>query len=76
MRATIIKVILFLSIFGYFQGVILPWAISNNFMPLWADILLIALILCMWCVLIERVTTKVISRIKDDKNVADKRQAD
>jgi hypothetical protein len=36
------------------QGAILPWAISNNFMPLWADIVLITVILMMWLCVIDR----------------------
>lgn len=70
MRWTIVKCIMFLSFAGYVQGIILPWAISNNRMPVWADILLVALILVMWVLAMERVATKLISKFKDDKDAS------
>ena len=74
MRWTIVKCIMFLSFAGYVQGIILPWAISNNMMPLWADILLVALIITMWVFAMERVATKLISKFKDDHDAATKQQ--
>lgn len=74
MRWTIIKCIMFLSFAGYVQGIILPWAISNNRMPLWADILLVALIMGMWVLAMERIATKLISKFKDDHDVTIKQQ--
>lgn len=54
MRMLVFKVIAFLSVFIFTQGAILPWAISNNSMPLWADIVLITIILMMWLAVIDR----------------------
>lgn len=54
MRMMIFKVIAFVSVFIFMQGAILPWAISNNYMPLWADIVLITIILMMWLAVIDR----------------------
>lgn len=54
MRWILFKVISFVSVFIFMQGAILPWAISNNFMPLWADIVLITVILMMWLCVIDR----------------------
>jgi hypothetical protein len=54
MRWMLFKIISFVSVFIFVQGAILPWAISNNVMPLWADIILITLILMMWLAVIDR----------------------
>lgn len=54
MRWIVFKVISFLSVFIFCQGVILPWAISNNMMPLWADIILVSVILMIWLAVIDR----------------------
>lgn len=54
MRMIIFKVISFVAVFIFIQGAILPWVISNNFMPLWADIILITVILMMWLAVIDR----------------------
>lgn len=56
---------MFFAFAGYVQGIILPWAISNNKMPIWADILLVTLILLMWIFALERIA-KAFSKIKDD----------
>lgn len=66
MRLVLIKVITFLAVFMFMQGVILPWTISNNFMPLWADIILIALILLMWVIVIDRISHRLMGRFKDE----------
>ena len=68
MRLVLIKVITSLAVFMFMQGVILPWAISNNFMPLWADIILIALILMMWVIVIDRIARRLIGRFKEETN--------
>jgi hypothetical protein len=62
----LIKVITFLAAFMFLQGVILPWTISNNFMPLWADIILLALIMMMWVIVIDRVARLIIGRFKEE----------
>ena len=54
MRWIVFKIISFMAIFIFMQGAILPWAISNNIMPLWADIVLITIILLMWLAVIDR----------------------
>lgn len=66
MKLTLIKIIAFLATFMFVQGIILPWTISNNYLPLWADIVLIALIMMMWGVIIDRIARRLIDRFKDD----------
>lgn len=68
MRSCIIKCISALCVLCYVQGIILPWAISNNVMPLWADILLIAIIITLWIIAMDRIAIKLISKFKDDIN--------
>jgi len=67
MRWLIIKCIGFIAFTAYIQGIILPWAISNNRMPIWADILLIVIILTGWVFVLECVAIKLISKLQDDK---------
>ncbi len=66
MRLTLIKIIAFFAAFLFCQGAILPWAISNNFMPLWADIILISLIIVIWLIIIEHVAMKCIKELWKD----------
>lgn len=69
MRMMIFKVIAFVAVFIFMQGAILPWAISNNSMPLWADVILITLILMMWLAAIDRLAYHLLKvlRKKDDE---------
>jgi len=64
MRWILFKVIAFISVFIFMQGAIMPWAISNNFMPLWADIILITLVLMMWLVVIDRLAFYLLKVIR------------
>ena len=54
------KIISFGLIFIFLQAAILPWLISNNLMPLWADIILLTIILMMWLVVIDRLAYHVL----------------
>ena len=71
MRMMIFKVIAFVACFIFMQGAILPWAISNNSMPLWADVILITLILMMWLAAIDRLAYHLLKvlRKKDDEAI-------
>lgn len=69
MRWIIFKVVCFLSVFIFMQGAILPWAISNNFMPLWGDIILITAILMMWLALIDRLAFHLLKLIRSSDEV-------
>jgi len=71
MRMMIFRVIVFLAVFIFMQGAILPWAISNDTMPLWADIILISIILLMWLVVIDRFAYHLLKilRTKDDETM-------
>lgn len=69
MRLMIFKVISMLAIFIFTQGVIFPWAVSNNRMPLWADILLITVILLMWFVVIDRITTQLLKAVRKNDEI-------
>lgn len=64
MRFMVFKVIMFLAVFIFMQGAVLPWAISNNLMPLWADIILISLILVMWSIVIERLAEQILKTFR------------
>ena len=68
MKWMIFKVIAFISFFIFMQGAILPWAISNNFMPLWADIILLTIILMIWLAVIDRLAYHLLKvlRSKDE----------
>lgn len=67
MRWIIFKVISFFSVFIFMQTSILPWAISTNFIPLWADIILISIMLMMSLTVIDRMANRLIilTRRKD-----------
>ncbi len=71
MRLTLFKVIMFLAAFIFLQGVILPWTISNNMLPLWGDILLLSFILMMWVVVIDRISAQLLNKFKDEDELTD-----
>lgn len=71
MRMMIFKVICFMALFIFMQGAILPWAISNNTMPLWADMVLITLILLMWLAVIDRLAYHVLKMLRKTDEVTD-----
>ncbi len=71
MRMMIFKVIAFVAIFIFMQGAILPWAISNTLMPLWADIILITLLLMMWLAAIDRLAYHVLKVIRKNDEVTE-----
>lgn len=64
MRWIIFKVISFIAFFIFAQGVILPWVISNNSMPLWANIALITIILMMWLAVIDRLAFHLLKTLR------------
>jgi hypothetical protein len=53
------------------QGAILPWAISNNFMPLWADIILITVILLMWLAVIDRLAYHLLKILRKNDEITE-----
>jgi hypothetical protein len=69
MRVTLFKIIMFLAAFIFLQGVILPWTISNNMLPLWGDILLLSFILMMWVVVIDRISAQLLNKFKDEDDL-------
>jgi len=72
MRLILFKIISFVSVFIFIQGAILPWAISNNVMPLWADIILVTLILMMWLAVIDRLAHHLLRFLrKNDEFTSD-----
>lgn len=66
MRIVLFKIISFLAAFIFIQGVILPWTISNNMLPLWADVVLISLILMGWVAVIDRIAVNLLHKFKDE----------
>jgi hypothetical protein len=71
MRWMIFKVISFVSVFIFTQGAILPWAISNNYMPLWADVILITLILLMWLAVIDRLAYHLLKVLRKNDEITE-----
>lgn len=71
MRWMIFKVIAFVTVFIFMQGAILPWAISNNMMPLWADMILITLMLMMWLAAIDRLAYHVLKVLRKNDEVTE-----
>ena len=71
MRWAIFKVISFITVSIFMQGVILPWVISNNIMPLWADIILISVILMMWLALIDRIAHQLLKVLRKNDEILD-----
>ncbi len=60
MKWLIFKIISFMAVFLFAQGAVLPWAISNSTMPLWADIALITVILMAWLAVIDRLAVHIL----------------
>lgn len=71
MRWIIFKVISFVAVFIFMQGAILPWAISNNTMPLWADIILITVILMMWLAVIDRLAHHLLKVLRKNDEITE-----
>ena len=69
MRWILFKIILFISVFIFMQGAILPWAISNNSMPLWMDIILITLILMIWLAIIDRLAFHLLKLLRKNNEI-------
>jgi len=71
MRWIIFKVVSFVAVFIFMQGAILPWAISNNTMPLWADIILITVILMMWLAVIDRLAHHLLKVLRKNDEITE-----
>ncbi len=71
MRMMVFKIISFLAVFIFMQGAILPWAISNDTMPLWADIVLITVILLMWLAAIDRIAYHLLNVLRKNDEATD-----
>jgi hypothetical protein len=48
MKLMIFKIIICFSSFLFMLTNIIPWVISNDFMPFWADIILMSIFLMIW----------------------------
>lgn len=64
LRWIVFKIIAFFGVFLFAQGVMLPWAIYNSTMPLWADIILVTIILMMWLAAIDRLAYHLLRVIR------------
>ncbi len=71
MRWMIFKIIVFMTMFIFMQGAIVPWLISNNFLPLWADIIVISLVLMMWLAVIDRLSSHVLKIFRKNDEIID-----
>lgn len=60
MRWMIFKVIAFVAIFLFTHAVILPWAISNDVMPLWGNIIAVSFVVVLWLAFIDRIAFQLI----------------
>ena len=67
MKTRLLGVFIIFAATLYVQGVVLPWAIVNSDIPLWADCCLLALIFFTWVITIERTYSKFKAKFKDDK---------
>lgn len=68
MRATCYKVLLFIVGFVFIQGCILPWVISNNVLPVWADIAILGALVFLWVFLIDKLVSNAIRKFNHDTN--------
>lgn len=66
MKIIAFKVVMFLAAVLFLQGVILPWTISNDVLPVWVDILILSGILMIWVALIDRVSVRIANRIRSE----------
>lgn len=71
MRWILFKIISFVTAFIFMQGVILPWAISNNFVPLWADIILITIILMIWLAVIDQLAFHLLKLLRKNDEITE-----
>jgi uncharacterized membrane protein YbhN (UPF0104 family) len=69
MSRILFKMISFALAFIFSQGVILPWAISNNDLPLWADIILVTIILMTWIAIIDRIAFRLIKILRKNNEL-------
>lgn len=72
MKWILLKIILFFGGFIVLIGTILPMAISNNFLPLWCNILLSSIVFMGYMMVTENLIKKAI-KIKRKTNVITKR---
>lgn len=70
MKWIFVKIIFFLGTFIFFQGAIVPWVISNDQLPLWADILILCAILICSLTLVDYLISDLIKRFLPDDNEA------
>jgi len=59
MRIKIFKTVLFLLAFLFFQGIILPWTISTNLLPVWLIIVIVSLILLLWLLALDKIAKEI-----------------
>lgn len=71
MRWILFKIISFVTAFIFMQGVILPWALSNSSMPLWADIILVTIVLMMWLAVIDRRAFYLLKQLRKNDEIAE-----
>lgn len=66
MIGTLYKVILTFVGLLFVQGCILPWVLSNNVLPVWADLGILSLIVCLWIFIIEKLVSNAMKRFGKD----------
>ncbi len=69
MRWMIFKVITFIAVFIFMQGTVLPWAVSNNIMPLWANIILLTVIVMVCLYTIDCMAYALIKFIRKNDEI-------
>lgn len=65
MKVLMFKVIMFLTAFVCLHGFLLPWITVHNFMPMWADMLLMSFIMMMWIIWIDHMSENFIRKLRN-----------
>jgi hypothetical protein len=71
MRLVLFRIFSFFAIFIFAQAAVLPWVISNNYLPLWLDIALISFVIVVWLAIIDRFVYHFIRLLKKKDELLD-----
>ncbi len=61
MKWLMFKLISILGCFSLMVGIVLPWTVSNNLLPIWLDIVIISGLIMVWIAVIERLALWLIN---------------
>ena len=66
MRLSVFKALMLIVLGSLSGGILAPWIISNNVLPVWANVLLLSLLLFGGVCLMEVLYRKLFRSIKDE----------